>query len=74
MKGVGGMDRPMGKAGAKVGKMAIKKLSAPTTVFAKKPKKNEPDDMPGKLKGGPSPVKTPKNPTAAAKRLAGKKI
>lgn len=74
MKGVGGMDRPLGKGGAKAGKVVVKKLSAPTAVFAAKPKKSEPDDMPGKMGGGKSPVKTPKNPTASAKRLAGKKI
>lgn len=52
-----------------------RKLSAPTAVFAKKPqKKSEPDDMPGKLRGGKQPVKSPPNPSATAKRLKGVKI
>lgn len=33
-------------------KKVTKKLSAKTKVFAKNPKKTEPDDMPGKMRGG----------------------
>jgi hypothetical protein len=43
--------------------MKTKSLSKPTAVFAKKPKKPEPDDMPGKIHGG-----------KVKKRLMGKKL
>lgn len=46
---------------------AAKRLSAPTRVFARKPKKIEPDDMPGKMRGGRQPGKH-------RKRLMGKAI
>lgn len=47
--------------------MATKRLAKPTHVFARKPKKTEPDDMPGKMRGG-------KQPGAHRKRLMDKKI
>lgn len=33
------------------GKHVVKSLSKPTRVFAQKPKKPEPDDTPGKMRG-----------------------
>ena len=47
-------------------KVAVKRLAKPTAVFAKKPKKPEPDDMPGKMRGGMSAHRK--------KKLAGKMI
>ena len=44
-----------------------KKLSAPTRVFARKPKKTEPDDMPDKMRGGKTAGKH-------RKRLEGKML
>lgn len=54
------------KAKAGDRKMA-KRLSKPTAVFEKSPKKPERDDMPGKMKGG-------KQPGNLARKLAGRKI
>jgi hypothetical protein len=50
-------------------KKAVKRLSAPTAVFAQKAKKPEPDDMPGKMR--PAGVGHRKGMGRAGKKLRG---
>jgi len=54
------------------GMAKMKSLSKPTAVFKKNAKKPEDDDMPGRMRGGKSPVARPAG--AKHKKLRGMMI
>lgn len=51
----------------------VKRLAKPTKVFKEKAKKPEPDDTPGRMRGGPQHGKAGAH-AARARRLMGRSI